>query len=318
MSILAMYYRIGSGMRGIPWIAQGPAVWITAVFMTLSAVANFLVSKPFHEQSIFTDLDIGADAHLLPSVPSLGHRTTVTGLCQPSIVHASLGRDQRSHGRSAVDFPSATAPAAEGQQETAESVISADNPSHRLTVLLAALAVIFSVGLVPVVASTMRLCEIVMAGNPVVMGKTWQEEDSSWYESNACLLLEIWLMNIHRTWAWIPIWSHIEVEVGIIVASLPSLNPLVKQMCAGTSTRRPSTPSELPDFPDYQASWTSTKLSSDVDSDGEKSHKGTSFYDESSDFEDDIGVAKATTMRTIEKPLAAEVTGSKRWWRRQK
>jgi hypothetical protein len=280
--------------------------------------SQLLSKQALSRTTNFTDLGVGADAHLLPSIPSLGYRTTVTGLCQPSVVHAGLGRDQCSHGRSAIAFPSATAPAAEGQQETAESVTSADNPFYQLIVLLAALAVIFAVGLVPVVASTMRLCEIVMAGNPIVMGKTWQEDDTSWYENNACLLLETLLTIVHRTWAWIPVWSHIEVEVGIIVASLPSLNPLVKQICAGTSTRRSLTPSELPDFPDYQANWTPTKLSSDVDSDGEKSHKGTSFYDESSDFEDDIGVAKSTTVRTVEKPLAAEVTGSKRWWRRQK
>jgi hypothetical protein len=78
------------------------------------------------------------------------------------------------------------------------------------------------------------------------------------------------------------------------------------------------TPSELPDFPDYQADWSPTKLSSNVDFDGEKSHKNTSFYDESSDFEDEIGVAKATSVRTMEKPLAAKATGSRKWWKRQK
>jgi hypothetical protein len=126
------------------------------------------------------------------------------------------------------------------------------------------------------------------------------------------------LTSDRRKWAWVPIWSHIEVEVGILVASLPSLNPLVKQMWASTSMRRSLTPSELPDFPDYQADWSTKNLSSDVDSDGEKSHKETSFYDESSDFEDEIGVAKTTAARTAEKPVAADITGSKKWWKRQK
>jgi hypothetical protein len=44
----------------------------------------------------------------------------------------------------------------------------------------AALALIFSIGLIPVIASTMRLCEIVMSGSPVAEGKSWQAGDSSW------------------------------------------------------------------------------------------------------------------------------------------
>jgi hypothetical protein len=53
MSILAMYYRIGSGMRGLPWIAQGPAVSIAAVFMTGTAVSSFLVSRAIYKQSCY-------------------------------------------------------------------------------------------------------------------------------------------------------------------------------------------------------------------------------------------------------------------------
>jgi hypothetical protein len=44
MSILAMYYRIGSGMRALPWIVQARAVWIAAGFMSATALASFLVS----------------------------------------------------------------------------------------------------------------------------------------------------------------------------------------------------------------------------------------------------------------------------------
>jgi hypothetical protein len=42
MSILALYYRIGSGKRGLPWIVQAPAVWATAGLMTAFTVAIFL------------------------------------------------------------------------------------------------------------------------------------------------------------------------------------------------------------------------------------------------------------------------------------
>jgi hypothetical protein len=42
MSILALYYRIGSGKRGLPWIVQAPAVWATAGTMTAFTLAIFL------------------------------------------------------------------------------------------------------------------------------------------------------------------------------------------------------------------------------------------------------------------------------------
>lgn len=43
MSILALYYRIGSGKRGLPWIVQGKAVLATAGIMTAFSLAVFLV-----------------------------------------------------------------------------------------------------------------------------------------------------------------------------------------------------------------------------------------------------------------------------------
>lgn len=47
--------------------------------------------------------------------------------------------------------------------------------------MTAALIIIFSIGLIPVIASTMRLCEIVMSGNAIQTGMAWQRTDSSWY-----------------------------------------------------------------------------------------------------------------------------------------
>lgn len=55
-----------------------------------------------------------------------------------------------------------------------------------MLIRIAALGVILSIGLVPVVASTMRLCEIVMSGSTVAAGKTWQELDSSWFVIAHC------------------------------------------------------------------------------------------------------------------------------------
>jgi hypothetical protein len=48
MSILALYHRIGSGMRGLPFVVQAPAIWATAGLMTAAAIASFMVGKePF-------------------------------------------------------------------------------------------------------------------------------------------------------------------------------------------------------------------------------------------------------------------------------
>lgn len=44
MSILALYYRIGHGRKGLPWIVQAPAVWTVAGFMTAFGLSSFMVS----------------------------------------------------------------------------------------------------------------------------------------------------------------------------------------------------------------------------------------------------------------------------------
>lgn len=44
MSILALYYRVGYGKQGLPWIVQAPAVWTVAGFMTAFAISSFMVS----------------------------------------------------------------------------------------------------------------------------------------------------------------------------------------------------------------------------------------------------------------------------------
>jgi hypothetical protein len=102
----------------------------------------------------------------------------------------------------------------------------------------AALALIFSIGLIPVIASTMRLCEIIMSESPMSKNMTWQQADFSW------------------GWAWVPVWSQIEVNVGIVAASLPSLSPLFKQIFGGCHTQtRASTPSQIPTIMGYRESW---------------------------------------------------------------
>lgn len=146
---------------------------------------------------------------------------------------------------------------------------------------LAALAVILSIGLIPVVASTMRLCEIIMSGSTVSKGQTWQDVDSSW------------------TWAWVPVWSQIEVDVGIIAASLPCLSPLLKLAWSGFSTPRAGTPSQVPTIPGYRGSWAASNMSKNSEFDVEKMEKleENGYFDNASGAETQIGVAKTADAR---------------------
>ncbi|KAI4956569.1 hypothetical protein J4E91_000781 [Alternaria rosae] len=98
----------------------------------------------------------------------------------------------------------------------------------------------------------MRLCEIVMSDSPVRPGSTWQEVDFSW------------------GWSWVPVWSQIEVDIGILAASLPSLSPLLKHVF--NCPARATTPSEVPTLPGYRGSWGEKNLvSMDDEDDIEKS-----------------------------------------------
>lgn len=83
----------------------------------------------------------------------------------------------------------------------------------------------------------MRLCEIVMAGSPVQAGVSWQRADSSW------------------TWAWVPVWSQIEVDIGIVTACLPCLSPLLRLAWSEVGVKsRTMTPSMVT-LPKYSGSW---------------------------------------------------------------
>jgi hypothetical protein len=116
-------------------------------------------------------------------------------------------------------------------------------------------------------------------------------------------------------WSWVPVWSQIEVDVGIVVASLPSLHPLVQQVWKGFSTTRRLTPSQLPDFPEYRQSGITFVSSDAVDMEKSLKANEVTFYDEASDAEDEIDIAKAAESRIEVKSLN---TGKKRLWRRQK
>jgi len=70
---------------------------------------------------------------------------------------------------------------------------------------------------------------------------------------------------IKRGWAWVPVWSQLEVDIGIVAATLPCLSPLFKQVFF--SNNRACTPSKIPTLPGYDKSWRSKELVSDDDDD---------------------------------------------------
>ncbi|USP77478.1 uncharacterized protein yc1106_04752 [Curvularia clavata] len=230
MSILALYYRIGHGRKGLPWIVQAPAVWTVAGFMTAFGLSSFM-------------------AQLFLCVP-------ISRIWD--IVHVNDG--------GCIDVSEFMIISAAINVTTDIILLLFPLPLLRLFTFnrrqRTALAVVLSVGLIPVIASTMRLCEIIMAGRPVKPGRDWQENDFSW------------------GWAWVPVWSQIEVDVSILAASLPCLSPLFKHVFG--SPGRSETPSQIPTLPGYRESWGEGNLVSidDGDDDMEKQSKSFDFGDE--------------------------------------
>ncbi|KAH7065868.1 hypothetical protein BKA63DRAFT_585876 [Paraphoma chrysanthemicola] len=245
MSILALYYRIGSGRRGL---IQARAVWITAAVISAFTLASFM-------------------AQLLACIPL--HRIWDVERQPQGCINGAIFMQVSAAINVATDvvlliFPLPLLP------------LLRFNKKQRT-----ALALILSIGLIPIIASTMRLCEIVMSGSPISKGKSWQEADSSW------------------TWAWVPVWSQIEVDVGILAASLPSLSPLVKRLWSGFTTKRSSTPSQMPDFPQYLDSVNQPGGPRRGSIDIEKSFKAdeSNYWDGLSVVVDEIGVAKTADAR---------------------
>jgi len=226
MSILALYYRIGYGKQGLPWIVQSPAVWTVAAFMTAFSFSVFLtqlfICTPV---SRVWDIEAQPDGCINAAMFMVisGAINVVTDIVLlifplPLIWVIKFNKRQRT-----------------------------------------ALAVILSIGVIPVVASSMRLCEIVMSDSPIRPGSTWQEVDFSW------------------GWSWVPVWSQIEVDIGILAASLPSLSPLLKQVFH--CPHRTATPSEVPTIPGYRGSWGEKNLVSIDDDDLEKGTGGAFDFD---------------------------------------
>jgi hypothetical protein len=132
--------------------------------------------------------------------------------------------------------------------------------------------------------------------------------DSSWYID----LLPLHLIHTHlpkiRTWAWVPVWSQIEVDIGILAASLPSLSPLLAPVWTGSPSSRAATPSEMPDFPEYRVSWSHSTLTDGFVPDMEKAaHVRMSCYSDDKPDEEDMKMATAR-MITIRRPSRVKYT----------
>ncbi|KZM26891.1 hypothetical protein ST47_g1976 [Ascochyta rabiei] len=277
MSVLALFHRIGSGKRGLPLIVQSRAIWATAGLISAFTVAVVLVQ-------IFSCLPISA-AWNLEQLPIM---------CIDSTVFMHV----------------------QGAINVFTDVVLLLYPLPLLPLLKfnkrqrTALIVIFSIGLIPVVASTMRLCEIFTSGNEIQHGVGWQQADSSW------------------TWAWIPVWSQIEVDIGILTACLPCLSPLLRLVWSEVSVPRTMTPSMV-ELPKYSGSWKSVDSQESMEEKdipggkriemviGDKTRdkelprlpedveekngrvKMSNYYDDASDEEEarDVGVARTGSKR---------------------
>ncbi|KAJ4984115.1 L-fucose permease [Stagonosporopsis vannaccii] len=269
MSILALYNRIGSGKRGLPLIVQSRAIWITAGFISAFTLAVIFVQ-------VFSCIPVTAawDVEQIPIVCIDG----------ATFMHA------------------------QGGINVFTDVVLLLYPLPLLRLLKfnkrqrTALIVIFSIGLIPVVASTMRLCEIVMSGHAVQSGMSWQQADSSW------------------TWAWVPVWSQIEVDIGILTACLPCLSPLLRLFWTEVRAPRNMTPSMV-ELPKYSGSFPDSVGSQEGKDEkacealglgkkgdrlnvGEKElpalpkgvkREGADYYDDASDEEEGQGVGLART-----------------------
>ncbi|PVI05588.1 hypothetical protein DM02DRAFT_685393 [Periconia macrospinosa] len=184
MSILALYHRIGVGHKGLPWMLQSKVVIMIAGVITAFTTAVFF-------------------AELLA--------------CQP----ISATWKVESKVRSCMDM--STFYTIQASINVAVDLLLLVFPMPLLRILnidkrkKIALVLIFSIGIIPLVASVIRLVEIVVVSHMDAMAKL--SEDPSW------------------RWAWVPVWGQIEVDVGIVAASLPSLSPLLKKFWSGVSTQ---------------------------------------------------------------------------------
>ncbi|KAK7181731.1 hypothetical protein PSPO01_12181 [Paraphaeosphaeria sporulosa] len=193
LSILVLYHRICSLQKGLPWFLRGAVVWSMWAAVTAFTLSTFFVEM-FNCLPVTAIFDLENPARkCIAWVPFY--------LSQAGIdVFINLVL---------LVFPLPLL-----------AILRIDRKQRYLLVL------VFSIGLLPLVASIIRLCQIATAaGTKAGMRPSG---DSSWEGR------------------WIPLWSQIEVDVGIVAASLPSLSPLLKQIWSGFAHSRTLSPSHVP------------------------------------------------------------------------
>ncbi|KAF1964478.1 hypothetical protein BU23DRAFT_575648 [Bimuria novae-zelandiae CBS 107.79] len=193
MSILILYHRIYSLQKALPWYLRREVVWAMAAAVTASTLSFFLVeSFGCVPVSAIFDLD-----------------NTEKRCIARGVFHFAQAGINCFTDLVLVVFPL--------------PLLGLLKISRRQRYLL---VLIFSIGFLPLVATTIRLCHLVMAVRSTV--KPHPYGDPSWKRR------------------WIPLWSQIEIDVGIVAASLPSLNPLLKQMWSGFAHTGSILPSRIP------------------------------------------------------------------------
>ncbi|KAF2187466.1 hypothetical protein K469DRAFT_570023, partial [Zopfia rhizophila CBS 207.26] len=204
MSILTLFHRIGSGMRGFPWILHSLVVWVISIFTTLFAISTVLakiftctpISRPWDVERLPTGCVYADGFNITQASINVFTDFVLLILSMPLARLLEVTRKQRG---------------------------------------MPALVVIFSIGVIPLAASVKRLSVVLISA--VGKGETWLNADTSW------------------KWAYVPLWSQIEVDVGIMAASLPSLTPLLKQMWSGFIRYKSMTPSRIRTLTRPRESW---------------------------------------------------------------
>jgi hypothetical protein len=98
--------------------------------------------------------------------------------------------------------------------------------------------------------------------------------------------------NVLRNWAWVPVWSQIEVDIGIVTACLPCLSPLLRLVWTGVSppmSPRAQTPSMM--YLPGMSSW-----DSDDEKDGWENEKEEWERDEKRGWNDCRGTKERTAV----------------------
>jgi hypothetical protein len=108
MSILALYYRIGYGRQGLPWIVQPRSVLITAGIMTAFSLSVSIVStKQPHSHTKTPRLTHHPGAILLlhTHIQHMEYRRHPRWLHRRPVIHDALSCDQRGYRSDSATFP---------------------------------------------------------------------------------------------------------------------------------------------------------------------------------------------------------------------